>query len=242
MSAVNNVLDTFSAPARAFPEVAAKRRFFVPLLVLTVCMTGVAMLTIPRMDFETMMSRQLDATGITAQMTPHDRDETVQRMVKLSKVGGYASSVFMPAILVLVTAFASWLGLIVAGGKPGFKETFCVASFAWLPMALKSVLTVPAVLHSARLDPQQASRLLPSNLAALLPRGASPSAVSLASSVDLFSLWMLVLLVIGLAPVAKLSKARTAATMAVLWAAATAVGFALARFGEMAQHLTRKGA
>jgi len=120
----------------------------------------------------------------------------------------------------------------VAGGAPQFAPTFAIATHAFLPLSLKHLLMIPALMTRTGLLAQDLQRLLPSNLAALLPEGTpfGPK-VGLLASLDLFSLWAIALVAVGMASVAKVSRPRSAVTSAVIWASFVAVfGIAVPAF------------
>ncbi|HEY9231521.1 MAG TPA: hypothetical protein VIS78_05225, partial [Blastocatellia bacterium] len=69
-------------------------------------------------------------------------------------------------------------------------------------------------------DPTQGLNIVPSNAAAFLPAGSSPALTSFASSLDIFSIWYLILLSIGLAAIAgarKITAKKTAGIVFGLW-------------------------
>src|SRR5436309_201978 len=75
------------------------------------------------------------------------------------------------------------------------------------------------LLPGGRGDPTGADVTLPSSLAYYLPsEGIAPAPRSLASAVDLFSLWYWGLVVLGLAIVARVPKVRVLVPAAVFWA------------------------
>jgi hypothetical protein len=76
---------------------------------------------------------------------------------------------------------------------------------------------------NAPVDPETLTRLLPSNLAALLPAQASPVAVAAASSFDLFSLWSLALVVLGMTRLSGASTRRALVVVGLLWLAHVAL-------------------
>jgi hypothetical protein len=78
-----------------------------------------------------------------------------------------------------------------------------------LPLSLKSLLSIPALLRQEAIPADELGNQLPSSLAALAPDAAA-SRLLLLSAFDLFSLWSLVLVALGMAHVAQVSKARSA--------------------------------
>lgn len=207
-----------TAPARGLAAVAERRRLLTALLAATLASLLVAAVTVPRIDF----SREAAQGPEAATMTPHELEEAEAQAAKVGAVAGWAGAGLGPAFAVLGTGLACFLAFKVAGTKPGLKASLAVSAHALLPLFLARLLSVPAAIAQAPLQPAEVPRLLPSSLAALLPATASPIAQAAASSVDLFTLWALVLLALGMARVAGASRLRAGLVVAVLWAAQVA--------------------
>jgi len=209
-----------TAPGRGLAAAAARQRLLTAVLVATLASLLVALVTVPRTDFTRDVAAGLGPEAAT--MTPHQLEEAEALAAKVGAVAGYAGAGFGPALAMLGTGLACWLAFKVAGTRPGFKATLAVSAHALLPLFLARLLTLPAVLTQAPLGAGELPGLLPSSLAALLPAGASPLAQAAASSLDLFTLWALALLVLGMARVAGASRLRAGLVVAVLWCAQVA--------------------
>jgi hypothetical protein len=207
-----------TAPGRGLAAVAERRRMLTALLAATLASLLVAAVTVPRIDFTRDASRSPEA----AAMTPHELEEAEAQATKIGAVAGWAGAGLGPVFAVLGTGLACFLAFKVAGTKPGLKASMAVSAHALLPLFLARLLTVPAAIAQAPLQPAEVPRLLPSSLAALLPITASPIAQAAASSVDLFTLWALALLALGMARVTGASRWRAGLVVAVLWAAQVA--------------------
>jgi hypothetical protein len=207
-----------AAPGRGLAAAASRRRLLTALLAATLASLLVALVVVPRVDFSGNAARDPEA----AAMTPHQLEEAEAQAAKLGAIAGYAGAGFGPAIAMLGTGLACWLAFRVAGTRPGFKATMAVSAHALLPLFLAKLLSLPAALLQAPFEPDEVSRLLPSSAAALLPHAASPVALAAASSLDLFTLWALALLVLGMARVAGASRLRAGVVVAVLWLAQVA--------------------
>jgi len=71
------------------------------------------------------------------------------------------------------------------------------------------------------IDPTQSAGIVPSNLAAFLPSDASAVIKSVAGSLDIFTIWILILLSIGFASIAgsrKIKAGNTATVVFGFWA------------------------
>ncbi len=220
-----------TAPGRGLAAAATRRRLLTAVLAATLASLLVAAVTVPRIDFARDVAASLGPEA--AAMTPHQLEEAQIQAAKLGAVAGYAGAGFGPALAMLGTGLACWLAFKVAGTKPGLKATLAVSAHALLPLAVAKLLTLPAVLLQAPLAAGEVPRLLPSSLAALLPPAASPLAQAAASSLDLFTLWALALLVLGMARVAGASRLRAGVVVAVLFCAHVAF-FKLAPAAAMA--------
>jgi len=211
---------TLTRPDHGLTAVASRRRSLTALAVATLASLLFTAVAVPRIDF----GREAGRGGPQAEeLTPHQLEEARVQAAKIGAVAGYANALLGPVLLVLGSALALWLAFKVAGTRPGLKGTVAVAAHAFLPLFLAQLLAVPAVLMKAPLAVQELPKLLPSSLASLLPPGASPVLTALASSADLFTLWAVVLLVIGMAKVAGATRLRAATVVALLWAAQIAL-------------------
>ncbi len=232
MSSAQALYQTLVHPARAMPDVAESGRFLPALVAATAAAVLFAALAVPRFDFTRVATEALDRRPDAAQMTPHQREEAAATTRKIGTVAAYASAALMPSLMALGAAVALWLGFKLAGGTPAFRPTFAVASFGQLPGAVHQLLLLPAVLRSEAVDPTLVPQLLPSSAGALLPPGATGPGAAVLLAIDLFSLWTVALMVLGMESAARVSRGRAALTTVLLWLAWVAVfKVALPRLG-----------
>jgi hypothetical protein len=224
-TAWSTLVGTFWSPGRALITAADRRRWVLPVLAATLFSLAFGLCATQRLDYTSAADDALDASPEAAKMTQYERSQKLETAHKVGVVGTLAGSAAGPALSVLFAALGLWLGFKVAGGKPAFVPTFAVASHAMLPVALHKLLCIPALLsRPPGLAAEEAGRLLPSSLAAFLPatEKLGPRLMA-ASAVELFALWSLVLVAMGMAHVAQVSRARAAITSFVLWASYVAV-------------------
>jgi hypothetical protein len=90
-----------------------------------------------------------------------------------------------------------YLGLFnVVGGGFTFQQSFSLVNYGLLPLGIKALLGIPIVLMKdpSAIDPQN---FVASNLGVLLQPDAPLWKVGLASSVDLFVIWSVVLIAVA---------------------------------------------
>ena len=217
------VAAVLTGPRRGLDLVVTRRRSLVAILVATVASLLFAAAAVPRLDFAKAATRAMEMGPAAAELTPFQREEAIEKARKMGSIGVYAASAFSPGLSVLVVAFFLWLGFKVAGTSPPFKGTLAVAAHGLLPSLLATLLLLPALFMKAPVDPEALTRLLPSNLGALLPDQASPVLLALASSFDLFAFWSLALVVMGMTRLTGASTRRAAVVVGVLWLAQLAL-------------------
>lgn len=219
MPGLKAALMTLWAPARALAVAADERRCAWALALLTAASLVFSALLVTRVDFAGAAEEALDKVPAeVAKMTPHERVEKIESGRKVAVIGVYTGAALGPAFSVLAAALALWLAFKVVAGSPSFIAAFAVTAHASIPKALKQVLALPALWRSSSLSMADVDRIFPSSLAALVPDGMPSPKLALLSSVDLFSLWSVVLVALGMAYVAKVSRVRSAVVVAVLWA------------------------
>ena len=226
------LVSALTAPERALPAAADRRRTLSAILVATVLSLVFAAVALPRYDFAAAaaaMPRPPDAE----EQTPFQQEEAAAQARKVGTIAGWGSAAASPALLALGLALTFFLAFRLAGTSPAFKPTLAVSAHAMLPLFLAQLLALPAIVMKAPVNPLHVHDLLPTSLAALLPAGGSPILAAAASSLDLFTAWAVVLMVLGMARAAGSTHRRAAVVVGLLWLAHVAL-FKIAPAAAMA--------
>jgi hypothetical protein len=234
MASLRTFADVLASPGSALAAVAQRRSILPPLILATAAALLLAAVLVPRVDWDHLAQDQIDRRPNAAQMTPHEREEAVTQIRKMGWVAQVAGSTLGPGLASLVVALALWLGFRVAGARPGFLPTLAVAAWSTVPGAIGTVLSVPAVARAEGLAPSSLPGLLPWNAAYYLPPAAAAPLGAAAARLDLFSVWTLGLLVVGMAAVAGTTHRRAAAVTVLLWLGLVAAGMAATVAGSAA--------
>ena len=191
-------------------------------------------------DWEHRVRSRMEQHRVTTgqAMSP---DQIAQQVATARMFGRFF--IVIPAISIplfcIVVAVLYWLtfGLTFLGAPP-FKTFLSVV--AWSKACMSAVGVPMLIIVLLAIDSEELeriglenSKLVQSNLSALLPAGISPAIKSLASSLDLFTIWFLVLLTIGFASVVglgpkRISTWKTAALVFSVWGAWAGINATLA--------------
>jgi len=127
-----------------------------------------------------------------------------------------------PIVIIVIALATAGVLLMVCkmmGASVGFKQMFGIASYAMLPGLISSILTV-IVIFIKNPDDFNLQNPLAFNLGAFLepPPNSSKALYSMATSIDLFSFWTILLLAVGISVAArKFSFSKALMAVVVPW-------------------------
>ena len=122
-----------------------------------------------------------------------------------------------------------FLGL-VAGGEASFAQSFAILAWSWLPYSLRNLVMAAYVAYSGQLINQGLSFLVATGDQT---KDAANWLYSLLSQIDLFYLWHLILVVVGLATVGRFSKAKATIVGLIYLAVTTALSLVPTLIGTL---------
>jgi len=209
----DDYLDVFVSPGQLFRR-RADGAFGHGLLVFWVLMVvlffGTRTAARPVMDVEIDRS-MTQAMKANPQMTPEQVESAREIGRKFAPVG----IIFTPPILVLVLGAVVWVGAKTAGGSVSYAQGATIATFAVFPRLVEMVSTaVQALLMD---EGNITSRFSVSLGAGRFIDPANAVLLALLGRVDVFTLWVTVLIGVGLKAMARVSTAQAVGGAAVVW-------------------------
>jgi hypothetical protein len=215
-SAFGRLIGVFVAPGKTFASIAQRPTWLAPVLAGLLCGIALTAVMMPRIDMRQIVKQSIEESG--RDMTPEQMDVAVERGAKVGKFFASVGVVFQP-IALLIVALVFWVLLKLAGGDLPFGTSFSVAAHGLLPNAVSALLSIPVIMSKSTLGYEQVKTgsFLASNLGAFAPEGTKRAVLSLLSSLDVFSIWSLILLVIGYRLAAKVSKGSAIAVVVGAW-------------------------
>jgi len=139
----------------------------------------------------------------------------------------------------LAWAGALYLAGLALGGRSTFGQMFRMVVWAWLPYVLRGLLQTVYILASGQLIANpglsglvQGDRSV-SEMVLTPPSPGQTLLVALLSQVDLFLVWNLILLVIGVTAVTRLPRRKAILLTLGVWLLLTALGLVPALVGSL---------
>jgi hypothetical protein len=200
MSEFDRLVGVLFDPKPAFADIAARPRWWVPILLLTVLTVVFVVLFAQRVGWEGVLRQQLASNSRFQQLSPEQQEQTLQQQMRFVPVVGYVQSVLSTVVFALILSGVFLFVFNVLGGSEiPFKKAFAVCSYGGLPLGVKAVVAGVIMFLKAPAD-FDITNPVASNLGAFLDPNSMPAwLVSVGTSVDIFSLWMLLLLATGFA-------------------------------------------
>jgi len=233
-------------PVGRLPRAVESTRWVLPL-VLTMVMTALASAAVGfRVDASRVVIPKLAESGELAKASEREVNEQVEQAQRVAIVAGVSKGLFVVPMIALLGGVALWFWSWLLAGKATFVRSFTVICLALWPFCCAETVTLASALRQTSLSPRMAKELVPSSLAALVAppvpvEAAGPPSKTVTSPrawkangprdllglVDFFHVWASMLVGLGLAAAAGLSR-RTAVPAGMIAyfvvLAATAVG------------------
>jgi len=188
----------FFEPGKAFADIAARPSFWVPLLVMMVTALTYVTLFSQHVGWERMMRQQIENSSRAAQLSPEQKEAQLQLVVRFAPVGGYAGAILGVPLGTLVWAAVLLLIVKTMMGAPvTLKQMFAVICYGSMPGVIMTVLATAVMFLKSPADFDLRNPLMFNPGALMDPTTASKGLYSLASSLDLFTIWKLILIGIG---------------------------------------------
>ena len=208
-------IDIFYAPSSVY-ERRRNSGFGIPMLVITLLVGAVFLANSgamqPIMDAE-FARGSAAAMKQNPQLTPEMMEKGRAIGETFAKVGAF---VFVP-IAMFLTGLVLWIVGKFFEAKETFAAALMVAAYAYAPRVLESIVGGVQLLlmDPASLDGRYRISL---GLGRFLdPNTASPMLLALLGRVDVFTIWLTVLLAIGLSVTGRISRSKASIAAAIVW-------------------------
>jgi hypothetical protein len=205
-------IDIFYAPSAVFAR-RISSGFIIPMLVVTIAL-GVLYLVNSGVWSQVMDAEMNRALAKRAQnLTPEQMEKVRNFSLLMGKIGVF---IFTP-IGMFFTGLALWVVGKFFEAKQTLGQAVMVASYAFIPRIVEGVVTS---VQGLLLDPSQFTGRWRISLGAgrfLDPDATSPVLLALLGRIDVFTIWVTVLLVIGLSVTGKIPRARAAIAGVIVW-------------------------
>jgi hypothetical protein len=198
MSEAARLAGVFFEPKKAFADIAARPRWIVPLLLVVVFAICSVTIYNQKGVMRATVEQQLANNQQIQQLSADQRAQAVDRAMRFSTIVAYFIPVLIP-IMFLLMALVLW-GIVagILSAPVRFGQVFAVVAYAQLPGIIVAILSVIVLQMKGAADFNAQNPLMFNPGAFMDPQNSSKFLLSLATSLDLFTFWIILLIATGL--------------------------------------------
>lgn len=217
-SNLKKIVGVLVEPTKTFEAIARRPTWLPALLVLIALAAAVALLVVQHTDVGDFLRQSAAQSG--KPIDAEQLDQSVAIAHRFAWIAALLGVVVVGPLTYLAAALVFWLAFKALGSDLDYRRSLSVSTHAFMPWSVQALLAILILyLSGGQLTDQQVQRgtLVASNLAAFAPPDTGPAMLTFLGSVDLFSLWSLVLLSIGFAVVAGVSRSKASGLVVSVW-------------------------
>jgi|SRR5271169_1139412 len=219
ISPFGRIMGVFFSPKATFEDIARKPSWLLPVVISTILGIVSTIVLNQRMNWREYISQQIEKSPRAAQLSAEQKERQTEISSKVTTyivyVAGVVGSVLFAVIVggVLMLAYN-----LLAGAGASFSQSLAIAAHALVVGIISTPIFLLVLLLRPKgtIDPENP---VATNLAAFLPEESAKWLITLCKSIDIFTIWMLILLAIGFVAVnpKKLKGAKSYVIIFSIW-------------------------
>jgi hypothetical protein len=221
LSQTERVVDTFVAPSKTFTDILRDSSWWLPYLIGAVVGLTFAYVILHKIGLPTLVDGVIRNSKMLEDQIANATPDVAAK-IRGRIEGNFKLAYAAPVLGLVLGAICAGLLLATAnfvfGGRAKYKQMLAVWFYATLPLGLFNLLIVISAYAGLTGDSFDINNALGTNIGYYLAGGDSPRwLVTLLSAVDVFAVWIAILLTIGVSIVAGIKRSLAAAVVFGWW-------------------------
>jgi hypothetical protein len=203
----------FFSPGATFADIARKPDWVAPLVVMVLASVAGTETMLWKIGMERIVRQQIEHSSRGATMTPEQVQQGVEQGARIGGIIAHVAGFLgVPVGSLIIAGIGMLVASAVFGSPMKFATAFSIACYAGLVNILSMLMALAMILYGdpEHFNPQSP---VPSNAGFFLGPETSKPLMSLASSFDIFTLWLMALLAIGFSAATN----RKAKSLSLFW-------------------------
>lgn len=220
MSEGARIINTYIAPSKTFTDIRRSAAWWGPWILISIFSIAFMLTIGKQVGFEQISKNQIEHSKRAEQFDKLPPDQQARQLgISAKFIGGigYASPLVI-LLISLISTTALWATFKVgAAAETTFGQAYAIVMYAGLPGIVGAILGIISLFAGVNPEGFDINNPVGTNLAYYLdPDTTSKFVRGMASSLDLITLWSIVLMGIGFACTSKV-KRSTAIMIVVGW-------------------------
>ncbi len=235
LSQMERVVDTFIAPSKTFTDILRDSSWWLPYLLGAVVGLAFAFTILNKIGLPTLVDGVIHHSKMLedqiANATPDVAAKIRSRIESNFKLS-YATPVIGLVLGFICAGVLLGTANFVFGGKAKYKQMLAVWFYGTLPLAIFNLLIIVSAYAGLSGDSFDVNNALGTNIGYYLAGGDTPHwLIALLSSIDVFAIWIALLLTIGVSIVAGIKRSSAAIVVFGWWFIFVLLKVAIAAIG-----------
>jgi hypothetical protein len=217
------IINTFIAPSKTFTDLRRSASWWAPWLLVSIFSLVFIYAMGRQVGFEQISKNQVAHSSRADQFDKLPADQQASQIRLSSKIVGFFAygSPLLILFYVLIETLALWLTFkLVAGAETSFGQAYAISFYAGLPGIIGAVLGTISLFAGVSPEGFDINNPVGTNLAYYLdPETTGKFLRGMASSLDVLSIWTIVLVGIGYACTSKVKRTNAIVIVAVWYLA-----------------------
>ena len=214
------IINTFIAPSKTFTDIRRSASWWAPWLLIAVCAALFAFAMGKQVGFEQISKSQVEHSKRADQFDKLPADQQAAQLRLTGKIVAFFSyfSPFLLLLYALIGTLALWLTFkLILGAETKFGQAYAITMYGWLPGMIGALLGTISLFAGANPEGFDVNNPVGTNVGYYLdPETTGKFVRAMASSLDVFTIWTIVLIGIGYACTSKVSR-TTAIIVVAVW-------------------------
>src|ERR1051326_21003 len=214
LSEPQRLVNVFIAPRKTFTDLQRNPSWWVPWLISAVFTLIFSVIAVQKIDIPRFLQEQVDrsprAQKRLENLTPEQRAQGMAIQATFTKVGFYAAPIITLIVGLIIAAVLMAVYNFVLGAEVPFERALAVVFYAGLPGILGTILLIISFLATPDPNTIDITRNpMPTNPGFFLDPEGNKLLYGLASAIDIFKIWWVVLLGLGFSAASSNRKPNT---------------------------------
>ena len=224
------IVNTFIAPSKTFTDLRRSASWWAPWILIAVFALVNIYAMGKQVGFEQISKNQVAHSSRAEQFDKLPADQQAKQLSISSKIiAGFAyGSPFLILLYCLIATLSLWLTFKLMGGETTFGQAYAITMYGWLPGIIGAILGTISLFAGVNPEGFDINNPVGTNLAYYLdPETTGKFVRGMASSLDVLSIWTVVLIGIGYACTSKVKRSTAIAIVAAWYLVFKVAGAAL---------------
>jgi hypothetical protein len=207
-------IDIIVAPASVFRR-RERGSWLIPLLIVTIAIAVIAFAS--RGVMQPVMDAEFERVADGMRKNPQITEEMIDRARSVGAFFTTYGPIIITPISIILVGFMTWLVAKLVDSRQSLHAAMVVAAYAFVPRVIQFIANA---VQGLLLSPDKLNGIIKLSFSParfLDPATASPVLIQILNRFDLFTIWVTVLLAIGVYVTGRVSKGQATVAGVLFW-------------------------